>query len=184
MFPPVSRLHSGFQKCSCTLNVPTVVQVVGRARDIRYCIKHTCIVNTTKPLTPKKPKKSKEKQPFLENVRNKKTDCPSSLILTVTVPSSKTKTKSCTKISHPTIIKMCFNHDHLVDSAHALSFRPIASQIKESYYRLFSFGHSAATAQHTYETKMMLEADEEEMVTLGDRALNPNPQDVSRLHNE
>ena len=79
---------------------------------------------------------------------------------------------------------MCFNHDHLVDSAHALSFRPIASQIKESYYRLFSFGHSAATAQHTYETKMMLEADEEEMVTLGDRALNPNPQDVSHLYNE
>ena len=96
-----------------------------------------------KPLTPKqmeKPKKSKEKRPFLESVRNKKTDCPSSLILTVTVPSNKMKRKSqlnCVKISHPTIIKMCFNHDHPVDSAHALSFRPIASQTKESYYQEF-----------------------------------------------
>ena len=144
-----------------------------------------------KPLTPKqmeKPKKSKEKRPFLKNVRNKKTDCPSSLILTVTVPSSKMKRKSqlnCVKISHPTIIKMCFNHDHPIDSAHALSFRPIASQTKESYYRLFSSGHSAATARHTYETRMLLEADEEEeMVILGDRALNPNPQDVSRLYDK
>ena len=144
-----------------------------------------------KPLTPKqmeKPKKSKEKRPFLESVRNKKTDCPSSLILTVTVPSNKMKRKSqlnCVKISHPTIIKMCFNHDHPVDSAHALSFRPIASQTKESYYRLFSSGHSVATARHTYETRMMLEADEEEeMVKLGDRAFNPNPQDVSRLYDE
>jgi len=88
------------------------------------------------------------------------------------------------KISHPTIIKMCFNHEHSVDSAHALNFLPIASQTKESYYRLFKYGHSAAMARHTYETRMMLEADEEEeMVTLGDRALNPNPQDVSRLYN-
>ena len=72
------------------------------------------------------------------------------------------------KISHLKIAKMCFNHDHPVDSAHALSFRPIASQTKESYYRLFSSGYSAATARHTYETRMMLEAhEEEEMVILG-----------------
>lgn len=38
-----------------------------------------------------KPKKSKEKSPFLETVRSKKTDCPSTLMLTVTIPSSKVK---------------------------------------------------------------------------------------------
>ena len=68
---------------------------------------------------------------------------------------------------------MCFNHDHPVDSAHALSVRPIALQTKEVYFQLFRCGNSAATAQHTHETRMMLEADEEEaMVMLNDRACN------------
>ena len=144
-----------------------------------------------KALTPKqieKPKKFKEKRPLLEKLGNKKTDCPSSLILTITIPSNKVIRMghlNPVKISHPAIIKMCFNHDHPVDSAHALSFRPIALQTKETYFQLFRCGNSTATAQHTYEIRMMLEADEEEaMVMLSDRACNPNPQDVSRLYDD
>ena len=105
----------------------------------------------------------------------------------MTIPSDKAKAMTplnTLKISHPTIIKISFNHNHPIDSAHALSFRPVALHAKEAYYQLFKTGHSAATARHTYETRIMLENDEDVMHVLSDRAVNPNPQDVSRLFAE
>ena len=144
-----------------------------------------------KALTPKqeqKPKKLQKRHPFLETVRNKKTGCPSVLMLTVKIPSDKAKAMTplnALKISHPTIIKISFNHNHPIDSAHALSFRPVALHVKEAYYQLFKTGHSAVTARHTYETRIMLENDEEDVMhVLSDRAVNPNPLDVSRLFAE
>ena len=50
------------------------------------------------------------------------------------------------------------------------------------YYQLFSTGHSASSAHHAYETKLVLESDEHIMTSLADRAINPNAQDVSRLY--
>ena len=121
-------------------------------------------------------------------LRNKKTGCPSTLILTVTIPSSRAKAmlhSGTLKISHPTIIQIFFNHNHPIDSAHALSFRPVSLQVKEAYNKLFKTGHSAATARHTYETRIMLENDDDEIMRIfSDRAVNPNPQDVSRLFAE
>ena len=110
------------------------------------------------------------------------------LILTVTIPSDKAKAMTplnTLKNSHPTIIKISFNHNHPTDSAHVLSFQPVALQVKEAYYQLFKTGHLAAIARHTYETWIMLENDERDMMhVLSDRAVNPNPQDVSHLFAE
>lgn len=71
---------------------------------------------------------------------------------------------------------MSFNHNHPISSAHALSFRSVSLQAKEAYYELFKTGHSAATARHTYETRLMLENNDDEIMhILSDRAVNPNP---------
>ena len=106
----------------------------------------------------------------------------------MTIPSDKAKAMTplnTLKNSHPTIIKISFNHNHPIDSAHVLSFQPVALQVKEAYYQLFKTGHLAATARHTYETWIMLENDERDMMhVLSDRAVNPNPQDVSHLFAE
>ncbi len=167
-------------------------------RGVGHRVKHKRVVykvnmhcqHKRKGLTPKqahRPQKLKSKRPFLEAVRKKKTECPSTLKLTVTVPGKKALNKAhlnSAQISHPTIVSLIFNHNHPVVSAHAFSFRPIASETKEEYYHLFANGHSAASARHAYETRAMLEADDDIMQQLADRAMNPNPQDVSRLYNK
>ena len=102
-----------------------------------------------KPLTPTqeaRPKMSKDKRPLVKSVRQKKTSCPSILKLTVTVPSHKVRVKNPMLVSYPTTVTFIFNHNHPINSAHALSFRPIAFNTKDSYYQLFSTNHSASSA--------------------------------------
>ena len=86
-----------------------------------------------KPLTPTKearPKISKDKLPLLKRVRQKNTSCPITLKLTVIVPSQKVRLKNPKLVSHPTTVTIIFNHNHPINSAHALSFRPIAFDTK------------------------------------------------------
>ena len=86
-------------------------------------------------------------------------------------------------VSHATTLTLLYNYNHPVISAHALTFCPISLETKEAYYVLFSNGHSAASAQHAYETKLLTEGDDV-MHQLADRATNPSPQDVSQLYNK
>ena len=79
------------------------------------------------------------------------------------------------KFSHPTIIQIFLT---------LTSKRGIILQAKEAYNELFKTGHSAATVCHTYETRIMLENDDEIMQIYSDRAVNSNPQYVSCLFAE
>ena len=133
-----------------------------------------------------RPKKCSVKQPLLANLRNKKTSCPGTLKLTVTTPTRKAKRIAISKpelVSHATTLTLLYNHNHPVISAHALTFRPISLETKEAYYVLFSNGHSAASARHAHETKLLIE-DDDVMHQLADRATNPSPQDVSLLYSK
>ena len=132
------------------------------------------------------PKKCSVKRPLMQNLRNKKTSCPSTLKFTVTIPTNKARRTAAIKpelVARATTLTLLYNHNHPVNSGHALTFCPISSEAKDAYYELFSNGHSAASARHAYETKVMIEGDD---IThqLADRSTNPSPQDVSRLYNK
>ena len=91
-------------------------------------------------------------------LRKKKTNCLSTLIMTIENPVRK-PIRQCHKQStvlHPTVVKLLFDHNHPIHSAHCLSFRPIAQHTKDIFFELFCSGHSAATAWHTYESKLLL----------------------------
>ena len=79
------------------------------------------------------------------------------------------------------MLRVIFNHNHQIDSAHALSFRPISLETRNSFLELFRKGHTAASAHHWYETKLYLDGDEDQPL-LADRATNPTKSDVSRLY--
>ena len=143
-----------------------------------------------KPLTMKQtahPKKKSSKQslgPLRKDLKNKKTSCPSTIKLTVNVPTKKDKKAAKFRpylLSHTTVVSILHNHNHPIDSLHALTFHTISEDAKDAYYQLFSCGHSAASAWHSYETKLMIENEENKMEMLADRSINPSPQDVSRL---
>ena len=100
------------------------------------------------------------------------------------IPTKKDKRNAKVRphlLSHTTVVDILHNHNHPIDCLHALTFRTMSEETKEAYYQLFSCGHSAASAWHSYETKLMIENEENKMEVLADRNINPNQQDVSRL---
>jgi hypothetical protein len=118
--------------------------------------------------------------------RRKKTECPSRMIVTVKIPTKKDHRLSEVNpylLTHLTEIQITFNHNHPIDSAHVLSFRPIAPETKEVFFEIFRKGHTAASAYHWHETKLYLDSSENQLL-LADRAFNPTKSDISRLHSE
>ena len=49
---------------------------------------------------------------------------------------------------------------------------------------LFEMGHSASSARHAHEQKLLYETETKKQLILADRAKNPNPQDICRLYNK
>ena len=112
-------------------------------------------------------------------MRNKKTACPSTLTVRV---YHKFTSAVASHPNHACLIELKYCHNHPVNSAHALSFRPVDSTVKEEYINLFEFGNSAATARHEYTNRLQMQHDTPEVeVILADRSVNPNCQVVQRL---
>ena len=130
--------------------------------------------------------KSKNSRKILiHDNRQKKTECPSKMTLTVNILTKMDKMRSKNKpflLTHPTVVQITFNHNHPIDSAHVLSFRPVAPETKEIFYELFRKGHTASSF-HWHETKLYLDGGEDQIL-LADRAFNPTKPDISRLYGE
>ena len=116
----------------------------------------------------------------------KKTECPSAFKFTIFLPTKKDKRLSSSLpylVSHPAVFQIQFNHNHPIQSAHTLSFRPISPETKEAFFKLFRKGHSASSAHHWHETRLLLDGNEDQLI-LADRATNPTKTDISRLYQE
>ena len=133
----------------------------------------TCTASTTEShaLTTKQLALKKTEQPktMLSGVKCTKTQCPSTLKNTI---QKKPKAK-CPKYfdSHKTLIKLVFNHNHPIESARVLGFRPVDEETKKEYIWLFSLGHSASSA-HRYCEEVILQ--EKGQDGIADNAVNPD----------
>ena len=89
---------------------------------------------------------------FLHDTRNKECNFPSTLKVTVTVPSKhsnpKTKLTESFLGTHSTILKISFNHNHQIQSAHTSSFRPVSNEIKQKIFEYFQKGYTTSPAYH------------------------------------
>jgi hypothetical protein len=72
-------------------------------------------------------------------------------------------------------------HNHLVNVADALRFRPITEDTKTKYFDLFKQGHSPSSAHLEYETNLMF-LDNPHLIA--DRNVNPKVSDVYNLFNK
>jgi len=72
-------------------------------------------------------------------------------------------------------------HNHLVNIADALRFRPIAVDTKAKYNDILKQGHSPSSAHLKHETNLML-LDNPHL--LADRSINPKLSDVYNLFNK
>ena len=93
---------------------------------------------TKKQLSLKKPKP----KTMLSDVKCKKPQCPARLCITIQEPSKRKCPQYHT--THKAYIKLSFNHNHPVESAHVLGFRSVSEEMRQEYAQLFSLGHSAS----------------------------------------
>ena len=86
----------------------------------------------------------KNPNPLMEDVQQKKTGCPSSLVLKIKNPTKKElhsqQANFCS--SHKGHLQFNFTHNHFLHSAHTLGFRPISAETKERYVVKLFFGRS------------------------------------------
>ncbi len=85
--------------------------------------------------------------------------------------------------SHPFEINIKFTHNHVINSAEALSFQRVSEGVREKYLELFKNGHSPASALFAYEDELHLNTiNEQELVELlADRSSNPDYDYVLKL---
>ena len=93
--------------------------------------------------------------------KNKHTDCPAQMVVKLLTP--KKHDEFCVDV----ILK--HTHNHLVDVADALRFRPVSKSTKEN---LFRQGHSPSSAHLEYETHLTY-MDGYMDKLLADRKVNP-----------
>ena len=101
----------------------------------------------------------------------KHTNCPAKMNISV-LPST-------TCGSFGVAVTLFYKHNHPINAADALRFRPISEDVQTKYFNLFRLGHTAATAHLEYETNFML--SQETPCALADRSLNPKRKDVYNL---
>ena len=116
-------------------------------------------------------------------LRDKKTQCPSHLQLSVQIPTKKQVKLEPHLLTHTGVLKLVFIHNHPITSAHALSFRDISEETKQALYSLFELGHSPSSARHAHEQALYIQAESEAeaQLCLADCAHNPLIQDICRL---
>ena len=126
-----------------------------------------------------KPKKNVE--PSISG-RNKKTNCPSKFTLTIYRYYENSRSKFSITKTHRCVLKLVWNHNHPLSSAHTLSFRPIGQDTLQRYNHYFHLGHGASSARHYHVQKLQIENDEDKIQQLlADRSINPNESDVHRV---
>ena len=111
-------------------------------------------------------------------LRDKKTDCPSKFVLKLHNPK-----KSVIR-SHPCELVLDWGHNHTINSAKALSFRPISNDTKDKFENYFDQGHSPSSALHFHQLNLaaMHECNEQELERCrADRSTNPLYKDVYYL---
>ena len=113
-----------------------------------------------------------------KSTRDKKTNCPSTLIRLYPIDNQKISSHP----NHRCLVDLHYVYNHPVDSGHVLSFRPVADAVKQEYLTLFETGNSAAASRHEYTKQLQLKHDVPTLEhILADRSVNPNCQDIQRL---
>ena len=93
----------------------------------------------------------------------------------------KSKNKFPFNKTHRGELKLLWSHNHPLESAHALSFRPIANETTERFNHYFQLGHSASSARHYHIQNPQIENTTDNLQeVLADRSINPNDGDVQR----
>ena len=128
------------------------------------------------------------RQPGAECVPGKNTECPTKLNFTLSGSSlhtSNLKRMSLTRMQkdqYPLDIELEFIHNHAINSADALRYRPVSEEVKTKFSNLFDqdFTPSATLTKHKDDLRLSCSADEFTHI-IADRSRVPDYFCVSSL---
>ena len=116
--------------------------------------------------------------------RDKKTGCPTSLTLRV---HNQNVSSSSLYGSHSCEVALTWDHNHSITSAHAISFRPIATETREQFYTYFEQGHSPSSSVHHHSLNLAIKYEGRELqyqTAIADQSINPLPKDIYYLYHK
>ncbi|PKY62829.1 hypothetical protein RhiirA4_490060 [Rhizophagus irregularis] len=111
----------------------------------------------------------------LQSARARNVNCAASLHLRIE--------RKRLSYSHSLEVELKFTHNHVINSAEALSFRRVEEEVHQEFINLFRDGHSPSSALYAYEDSLHLNASDEQelMEILADRAKNPDYDYVAKI---
>ncbi|XP_077289686.1 uncharacterized protein LOC143913658 [Arctopsyche grandis] len=124
-----------------------------------------------------------------KNHISKHTGCPSTLLLTIKRYIKKSKARGFRSsdpslIEWPCFVELKYIHNHPLDTAEVLRFRPLSNDIKEKLVILFKKGHTAASALESIKLELFLDYDEKYFEIASDRFYVPAISQVQYLFNQ
>ena len=129
------------------------------------------------------------RQPGTECVPGKNTECPALLKFSLSgshLHGSRSKKLSLTrqnKDKYPLEVTLEFNHNHSINSADALRYRPVSDDVKIKFIELFNNDYTASSAFAKYKEDLRNTCTEDEFtVKMADRAVMPDYFWVFHLH--
>ncbi|XP_028412191.1 uncharacterized protein LOC114535014 [Dendronephthya gigantea] len=108
---------------------------------------------------------------LLSNIRDKKTDCESKMVI-------KVRTKAVEEIVCD--VELWWNHNHSVNCHHLTTFSQILPATRHKFLTYFEQGMSASESFHHHETTLM--RDPVTVLLLADRKYCPSLRDVNNLY--
>ena len=108
---------------------------------------------------------------MLSNIRDKKTDCQSKMVI-----------KICTlaEQGYTCEVELWWNHNHSIDRHHLTTSSPILPASKDKFFAYFEQGMSASELFHYHETLFI--KDTVTVLLLADRKYCPSMHDVNNLY--
>ena len=129
------------------------------------------------------------RQPGAECVPGKNTECPALLKLTLSGSHLHTSRRyklsliQQTKDKYPLEIALDFIHDHSINSADALRYRPVSEEVKGKFIELFSEDYVASSALAKYKEGIRQSCSEDEFtVKMANRSIVPDYVWVFHFH--
>jgi len=136
---------------------------------ILYKADRHCQHKHKKPTSKAMAKSTKSKRTLQ---RDKKTGCPTCLTVRVHSPNISSLSPHSTP---PCEVALTWDHNHSITSAHAISFRPIATETREQFYTYFEQGHSPSSAIHHHSLNLAIKyecTEKQYQTALADRSIN------------
>ena len=129
------------------------------------------------------------RQPGAQCVPGKNTQCPALPKFTLsgshlhTSHRYKQSLTQQTKAMYPLEITLDFMHNHNINSADALRYRPVSEEVKGKFIELFSEGYAVSSALAKYKEDLRRNCSEDEFtVKMADRSVVPDYFWVFHFH--